>query len=487
MDKNTSTGTENSTEKTNNGQQKSKAIIFIVAFNIILFTMMIVYICVYATSNKKEMIDNGYNVHTTILKKQNTRGIIYSADNKVLAETVLDEKGEEKRQYPYEKKFSHTVGFATNGRSGIEDMANYYLLNSHESLSNKATAHANEEKFKGDNVYTTLNTVLQETAYEALSAHKGAVIVSDVKTGNILAMVSKPDFDPNNIQKEWAEITQDEDNTQLLNRATQGLYPPGSTFKIVTALEYIRENPETYDSYRYSCSGKFKYEDSVISCFHGENHGAVDFAMSFAKSCNSSFANMAVGFDKTSFGKTLDDLLFNKDMPCDLNYKKSAVYCDTETATADIMQIGIGQGTTTMTPLHLNLITNCIANDGMLVKPRIIDRVVSADGKVVESFTVENYKRLITEDEAGILQELMHGVVEKGTATKLKGLSYTAAGKTGSAEFKDSSSDSHAWFTGFAPYEDPEISVTIIVENAGSGGEFAVPIAKRIFDKYFTN
>jgi peptidoglycan glycosyltransferase len=149
-----------------------------------------------------------------------------------------------------------------------------------------------------------------------------------------------------------------------------------------------------------------------------------------------------------------------------------------------MMQLSIGQGTTSITPMHLNMITCAIANDGVLMKPYVISEVKSADGKTVESFGSSEYKRLMSEEEADILTELMEGVVESGTATKLKGLSYTAAGKTGSAEF-NSDSDSHAWFTGFAPADDPEICVTIIIENAGSGGEYAVPVAKRIFDAYF--
>ncbi len=466
-------------------KEKSPSIVFIGILNTVMYIAMISYIVIYAVSNKVEMIDNGYNTHQQLLKKQNIRGTIYSADGKELAKTVTDEKGEESREYPYANEFAHIIGFSTNGKSGIESMANYYLINSNESLSNKAAAYSNEEKFNGDNVYTTLNTSIQETAYEALSAHKGAIIVSEVKTGKVLAMVSKPDFDPNEIQKIWADITNDEDNTQLLNRVTQGIYPPGSTFKIVTALEYYRQNGDAYKDYRFSCNGKFTYGDETINCYHGENHGSLDFATSFAKSCNSSFANIAIGLDKESFSKTLKDLLFKKDLPWDMSYSTSVAYCAPDLSDGDTMQLGIGQGTTTVTPLHMNLITNAIANDGVLMKPQILDRVVSADGKVVESFKTEQYKRLMTADEAEFLTGIMEGVVQKGTATKLKGLSYTAAGKTGSAEFKDSTSDSHAWFTGFAPLENPEISVTIIVENAGSGGEYAVPIAKRIFDDYF--
>lgn len=149
------------------------------------------------------------------------------------------------------------------------------------------------------------------------------------------------------------------------------------------------------------------------------------------------------------------------------------------------MQLSIGQGATSVTPMHMNMITQAIANDGQLMKPYFVSSIKSEDGKTVKTYSESVYKRLMTADQARILQSMMKEVVEQGTASKLKGLSYTAAGKTGSAEFTNSTSDSHAWFTGFAPADDPEICVTIIVENAGSGGSFAVPIAKRIFDAYF--
>ena len=130
------------------------------------------------------------------------------------------------------------------------------------------------------------------------------------------------------------------------------------------------------------------------------------------------------------------------------------------------------------------MITSAIANKGILMKPYLVKEVRTADGKVLESYDGEEVKRMMSEEETEILTEMMTQVVEKGTASKLKGLSYTAAGKTGSAEFNDVK-DSHAWFTGFAPAENPQICVTVIVEDAGSGGSFAVPIAKKIFDAYF--
>ena len=477
------------TDRKNNAKPLSRKkrlypIIFTCVFFALLFVGMLSYTCYYAYTNRMELINNSYNGRQQILLAQNTRGNIYSADGDLLATTITDSEGNEVRNYPYEKEFAHIVGYSTNGRAGIEALANYYLINTSIDLAEKVTLDAAGQKYPADNVYTTLDVNLQETAYKALAAYQGAIVVSDPKTGEILAMVSKPDFDPNNIESEWSSLVSSSSNTQLLNRATQGLYPPGSTFKIVTALEYIKENPDTYKNYSYTCTGKFTVLEDSISCYHGANHGTVDLYSSFAKSCNSSFANIGMGLDKTSFAKLLDTLMFNSELPLKLNYSKSYASCTEDISNADMMQLSIGQGTTSITPMHLNMITCAIANDGVLMKPYVISEVKSADGKTVESFGSSEYKRLMSEEEADILTELMEGVVESGTATKLKGLSYTAAGKTGSAEF-NSDSDSHAWFTGFAPADDPEICVTIIIENAGSGGEYAVPVAKRIFDAYF--
>ena len=177
--------------------------------------------------------------------------------------------------------------------------------------------------------------------------------------------------------------------------------------------------------------------------------------------------------------------MFNEELPLKINYSKSRITVDKDSDNADMMQVAIGQGTTGMTPMHLNMITGAIANNGSVMKPYVIDHVENKSGTVIKQFTSSSYRRLMTENEALDLTELMVGVVENGTATRLKGLSYTAAGKTGSAEYNSVKEDSHAWFTGFAPAENPQVCVTIIIEGAGSGGDYAVPIAKRIFDAHF--
>lgn len=451
----------------------------------ILFLGMIGYITYYSMTHQQELINNSYNGRQQILLAKNRRGTIYSADGDVLAKTVENESGEEIREYPYGNLFSHVVGYAVNGRMGVEAQANYYLINSNAPLSEKAGLDAKQEKYPGDDVYTTLDVNLQQVASKALGVYRGAIVVTQPSTGRILAMVSKPDFDPGTVEQNWDELRKDSEEGVLLNRATQGLYPPGSTFKIITALEYIRENPETCNQYSYNCTGSITRGEDRIQCYHGTVHGQVDFRRSFAKSCNTSFANIGLSLDKDRFSDTLKALLFNGKLPLTINYSQSRIDVSADTSDSDMMQVSIGQGTTAMTPMHLNMITCAIANGGTLMQPYVVDHVENSAGNVMKSFHPTTYREIMTQEEASILAGLMEDVVTGGTASKLSGLSYTAAGKTGSAEYGTVKGDSHAWFTGFAPAGEPEIAVTIIIEGAGAGGDYAVPIAKRIFDAYF--
>lgn len=447
---------------------------------------MLIFLGKFTATSEQDMINNSYNSRQQMLLSRNFRGSIFSADGEVLAETVLDGEENEKRSYPYKNLFSHIVGYSSQGRMGVESLANYYLINTNIALNKKIQNDLADKKNPGDNVYTTLNVELQKTVDRQLSIYRGAVVVTEVKTGKILAMVSHPDFDPNEIPEIWENLVSDKSSSVLLNRATQGLYPPGSTFKIFTALEYYRENSDSYDKYGFQCNGMFSSGSARIRCNQSTRHGYVDFISSFARSCNSSFANMGCELDRSDFSLTLQNMLFGKELPLTLAHSKSSFYLpEDDDPLQEMLQTSIGQGKTQITPIHLNLITSAIANNGVLMKPYVIEKVLSADGQTVKKFLPSEYGRLLSEEEAELLRTMMKAVVEKGTASYLKGLDYTAAGKTGSAEYSDSSDLSHAWFTGFAPAEDPEISVTIIVEGAGTGGDYAVPIAKNIFDIYF--
>ncbi|MDE7428169.1 MAG: penicillin-binding protein 2, partial [Lachnospiraceae bacterium] len=313
--------TQRKSEKTK--KKRNRQILAVTYAFVALFFVMMGYTCYYAVTHKQTLLNNSYNTRQEILVAQNSRGTIYASGGEALAMTETDVNGEETRVYPYANMFSHVVGYASNGKFGIEATANYYLINSNTSLSEKVSDDMAGKKYPGDSVVTTLDVDLQQIAYDSLGVYKGAVIVSEPATGRILAMVSKPDFDPNEIEVIWDDLISDKESSVLLNRATQGLYPPGSTFKIVTALEYIRENIDSYSQFRFQCNGSFTHGEERINCYHGIAHGGEDFTKAFAKSCNSAFASIGLELDRKKFGDTIDDLLFNQELKVDFAYNQS--------------------------------------------------------------------------------------------------------------------------------------------------------------------
>ena len=192
---------------------------------------------------------------------------------------------------------------------------------------------------------------------------------------------------------------------------------------------------------------------------------------------------MGLSLGSSSLRSTAEDLLFNKALPLN-SYKTSRFTLDKNSPNALVMQTSIGQGNTLVSPMHMALITSAIANDGVLMKPTMIDKIVNNSGDTVRETEKTEYKRLMTSNEANILGKLMKNVVENGTASALNGRGYTVAGKTGSAEF-DENGSSHSWFIGYSNVDDPDIAVAVIVENGGTGSEAAVPIAGDIFDAYY--
>lgn len=206
----------------------------------------------------------------------------------------------------------------------------------------------------------------------------------------------------------------------------------------------------------------------------------------YAKSCNSAFADMGRNLDMTAFSDLTDQLLFDQELPLSFPYSKSSFKGKESDSEAIRMMTAIGQGDTLVTPFHMALITAAIANDGLLMTPRFMERTENYTGTVVvEEYPVTEYGNLMTEQEAGLLQKYMRAVVEDGTASALQSDRYTAAGKTGTAEYSSNKNQSHAWFTGYVTGDKPDLAVCVLVEGAGSGSEYAVPIAKKIFDAYY--
>lgn len=457
---------------------------FVSWFFVLIFMSLIGYVIYFNAVKSEDFINSPYNTRQDTFSDRVVRGNIESSDGEVLARTNVYDDGSEERVYPYENVFAHVVGYDSNGKSGLESEANFQLLTSHQFFLDQMKNEFRDRKNTGDTVVSTLDAGLQVTAYNALGDRRGAVVALEPSTGKILVQVSKPDFDPNTIAENWDWLVSDENNSSLLDRATNGAYPPGSTFKVVMALDYFRTKG-SFEGYSYLCQGSITLDDHTISCYNGTVHGQEDFYSAFASSCNCAFADMGSSIGASSMRKTAEDLLFNKKLPLS-SYKKSSFTLDKDSPVPLIMQTAIGQGNTLVSPMHMVLITSAVANGGILMKPYLIDQVKSVDGEVVKTTQPEVYKKLMTTNEANLLGKLMKNVVEYGTASALSGRGYTAAGKTGSAEF-DENGSSHSWFIGYSNVDHPDLAVAVIVENGGTGSQAAVPIAGEIFDAYYFN
>lgn len=295
-----------------------------------LFVLLMGYFVYFMVFQSETVINNPYNKRQDLFTKRTLRGTIYDRNYNALAYTKTDDQENETRIYPYNNVFAHIVGYSAKGQTGIESEGNFYLLRSNTFFAEKIFNDIAGNKNIGDNIVTTLDADLQQTAYDALGSHKGAVVVLEPDTGELLAMVSKPDYDPNNITELLDEIenqTSSQHDSVLYNRATQGLYPPGSTFKFITLLEYLEEGNSPED-FSYNCSGSFTENNQKIRCYKGTSHGKEDLTKAFAKSCNSAFAKIALSLDKTSLKERCNKLLFNSALPISLEYNKSSFTLD---------------------------------------------------------------------------------------------------------------------------------------------------------------
>ena len=444
---------------------------------------MMGYIVYFNAVQSKEIINSPYNVRLDSMADRVVRGSILDKDGQVLAETKVSEDGTETRYYPYGDLYAHVVGYDTKGKSGLESTENFDLLTSNAFFLERLVNTVKEEKNIGDNIITTLDTKLQKAAYDALGSYKGAVMVMEASTGKVLAMVSKPTFNPNTMSQNWDYLSTSE-NAELLNRATQGAYAPGSIFKIVTALEYIRENAD-YDSYHYECEGEITHKDTTIHCAKNTAHGEEDLKTAFANSCNAAFSDIGLSLNISNYKDTAEDLLFNTKLPSLLSYSQSKFQLSKKSEEFEVMMTAMGQGKTQVSPYHMTLITAAIANGGVLMEPYLVDEIVNYTGTSISKNYPEKYKRLMTTKEASILKEYMTEVVAAGTGTALSWENYSVAGKTGTAEYSSDKTKSHSWFTGFSNVDNPELVITVIVESADNSGMSAVSVAKRVLNAYY--
>lgn len=436
----------------------------------------------------EDVINNPYNKRSAVIENKVLRGNIYSADNKLLATTIENEDGTVTRFYPYGEIYAHVIGRYDKGKTGIESSHNFELLRvdkySREVLKNEIYGI----RSKGYDVVTTLDSTLSSTAYDLLGDKKGAIVIIEPKTGRILTMVSAPSYDPNTIIDDWDELVDEnnkEVNSSLLNRVVNGLYPPGSTFKIVMAMEYIMENKNEYDKYTFYCDGKTQYEKNNISCYNNKRHKTVDLYKSLAYSCNTSFSNIAMNVDLLRLKDLCEALGYNKALENQIiSFTPGSFELNKDSTQWDIIQTSIGQGKTTITPFQNALIMCAIANDGKLVYPYVASELIDDQKNVVKDYKSGKTIELIDSYVAGEIKELLKGVVEIGTANSLKSNKYQVFGKTGSAEY-GIDGKAHGWFVGCVQSDEKEsIVITVLVEDGKTGKESAVPIAKELIEIY---
>lgn len=447
-----------------------------------IFIAMIGYFIYFMVFESDEFINNEYNGLQTLFEENVIKGEIITSDGYVIAETIVDDNGEEKRNYPYGNMFAHVTGYSSNVRTGLEKQLNFTLLQSHGFFVDQLFNEFSNKKLIGDHVITTIRYDIQETAYKELGKYNGAVVVLEPSTGKILSMVSKPTYNPNTIEKDWKKL---QEGSSLYNRATQGQYTPGSIFKIITSLAYIKSNPDFYQNYSYECTGEITIENKTIHCASNKKHGKVDLKSSFAKSCNTSYANMMQNIDENVLQEICDSLLFNQELPIAFDSSPSSFGITVNDEKSLKIDTAIGQGKTLVSPLHMAMLASAICNDGVVMRPYFVERVENYNGITVKDTKEKEYKQIFDEDQVAILSEFMRATIEEGTATRLDKEKYHAYGKTGTAQTTNDLDKTNAWFVGYAQKDGKEIAIAVIVEDSGNGSAYAVPIAEKIFDLYF--
>ena len=444
-----------------------------------LFVLLAGYFIGYILIQSKYDINNTYNKRQEILAEKIVRGTIYSKDGKPLAITETDENGNEYRHYPYNELFCHVVGSYDKGQYGLELAYKFDLLSTNTSIAQEVVAEINGKKLHGNSIKTTLDIELQKACFNALGDYEGSIVLLDASTGDILSMVSKPYYNPNDITKLWDEI-KNSDNGILVNRATQGLYPPGSTFKIFTLGEYIDSHKKSYMTYTYNCEGTIKFADFSMSCSNKKAHGNLGLTEAFANSCNCTFVNLGTMIDSEVLSEYCKDKLFNSDLMLDIDYKQSQITLTNSDSEFIKSQTVIGQGETLVTPIHMAMVMSAIVNDGKLMKPRLVSELLDYNGNVIKEYKASEFKQLYTTEEISVLKEYLREVVTNGTAYRLNHDKIFVYGKTGTAQIS-TAGKADSWFVGGIETDDgKKYAIAVVLENINENTSPAIVVTKEI-------
>jgi peptidoglycan glycosyltransferase len=435
------------------------------------------------------------------------RGKIFAADGRtVLATNVRKKVGGQTlyfRRYPTGPLFANVVGYSTQSRNrtGLEQSYNDFLTGSNANLDTVFRSTLDKLKgstVTGNNLVLTLRPGLQTIARRALQGKCGAVVALEPATGRVLAMATNPTFNPNLVEKHFKQATRTNLScgATLLNRATAGKYQPGSTFKMVTASAALDTGRFTPDSPFYDPGYCIEYGKQVRNAGNPEapeTFGHVNLSTGFEHSINSVFCNVGktlgagtvlkyaerFGFYKTPPLETPE----NERVPSGL-YSHGKLFVPTNPDTqVDPGRLAFGQERLQVTPLQMAMVGATIANHGVLMRPQVIERILSPGGNTVTHFKRQRFGTPIKRQTAAELTQMMELAVQGGTGTAAQIPGIRVAGKTGTAETGRANINT-TWFVSFAPADAPKIVVAVVVENqaGGFGGTVAAPIAKQLME-----
>jgi len=458
---------------------------------IMIFTIVAAYLYMMGyfaytiTLNGSKWLASSYNNKIAIAKNSITPGNILDRNGVVLATT--DKDGD--RVYEGSEEFrlanSHAIGDSSGAvASGAETLFSMDLLglDYNNSVSIITQIRENEDK-RGNDVTLTIDSKLNQYIYEAMGNYSGAVVLMNYKTGEVYALVSKPGFDANNISKYLTDDeSSDSSGSQLVNRATLGRYTPGSVFKIITATAALRY-VSNVDTITYSGANNIIIGGVKVTNYGGEAFGSLDLAEAFAESCNTFFGQIAQDIGGKNLLETAERLKFNTDFSFSdfVMAKSSYVYSD---QAGDLAWSAIGQYKDTVSPLHMAMIVSGIANDGVMMEPKLFLKSTNSSGQVLRTLKSSAYATIMERQEAFKMKTLMYGVISSGTGTSCAISGYKIGGKTGTAEVDSSgNTKTHAWFVAFINDDQHPLAIAVVLENAGTGGSKAAPVAKKAFVK----
>jgi penicillin-binding protein A len=452
---------------------------------IVLFALLIGWTSRWTVFEASSLNNNPLNKLTFINDLKIKRGKILADDGTVLARSVPAAQGTWSRYYPTGSLFAQAVGYliATKGQvAGLERSRSDALRGLQTGLSSILGQLG--PRRVGDDVYTTLDPKAQQLALQELGGQAGSVVALDPRTGAVKVMVAVPGYDSNH---PFAGGTQ-------FNRSTQAQYPPGSTFKVVTATAAIDSGKYTPNS---MVDGKSPITVSGVPLSNDNNQafGTIDLTTALTYSVNTVWAQVAEHVGRPTMTKYMRRFGFYSIPPLDYppsEMNSSRPFSNRGRAftpgspNEDIGRIGIGQGGLLVTPLQMAMVAAAVANNGTLMKPRLTTKIVDQDGRTVQTIDPSVYHQVMKPSTAQQLTQMMKKVVDEGTGTAAQLGGISVAGKTGTAQVGVQGSGlTQPWFIGFAPVDNPKVAIAVTVErsNGGFGGTVAAPIARNVIQQ----